>query len=152
MFNGDVIRSIFGVVELDMEENKKEVFRISVRNLVEFILRSGDIDARRGGFADKEAMAKGSRIHRKIQKKMGGHYQAEVPLFHETVYDEIIIRVEGEGFLYNMVRIISGTLIKVGLHAYPPEHVKTILESADRTLAGETVPAQGLFLKKIEYL
>ncbi|MDY4971674.1 MAG: ATP-dependent DNA helicase, partial [Lachnospiraceae bacterium] len=78
-----------------MEENKKEVFRISVRNLVEFILRSGDIDGRRGGFADKEAMAKGSRIHRKIQKKMGSYYQAEVPLFHETVYEEIIIRVEG---------------------------------------------------------
>ena len=87
-----------------MEENnrmetqaleKKEVLRISVRNLVEFILRSGDLDARREGFADKEAMAKGSRIHRKIQKKMGGYYQAEVPLFHETVYDEIIIRVEG---------------------------------------------------------
>lgn len=65
---------------------------------------------------------------------------------------EIIIRVEGEGFLYNMVRIISGTLIKVGLHAYPPKYVKTILESRDRTLAGETVPAKGLFLKKIEYL
>ena len=65
---------------------------------------------------------------------------------------EIIIRVEGEGFLYNMVRIISGTLIKVGLHAYPPEYVKTVLESCDRTLAGETVPAKGLFLKKIEYL
>lgn len=65
---------------------------------------------------------------------------------------EIIIRVEGEGFLYNMVRIISGTLIKVGLHAYTPEYVKTVLESCDRTLAGETVPAKGLFLKKIEYL
>ena len=65
---------------------------------------------------------------------------------------EIIIRVEGEGFLYNMVRIISGTLIKVGLHSYPPEYVKTVLESCDRTLAGETVPAKGLFLKKIEYL
>ena len=65
---------------------------------------------------------------------------------------EIIIRVEGEGFLYNMVRIISGTLINVGLHAYPPEYVKTVLESCDRTLAGETVPAKGLFLKKIEYL
>lgn len=79
----------------------------------------------------------------------------EVPVSSAENVDhrrEIIIRVEGEGFLYNMVRIISGTLIKVGLHAYPPEHVKTILESADRTLAGETVPAQGLFLKKIEYL
>ena len=83
------------VVENKEVLEKKEVLRISVRNLVEFILRSGDLDARRGGFADKEAMAKGSRIHRKIQKKMGGYYQAEVPLFHETVYDEIIIRVEG---------------------------------------------------------
>ena len=46
---------------------EKEVIRISVRNLVEFILRSGDLDTRRGAFADREAMAKGSRIHRKIQ-------------------------------------------------------------------------------------
>ena len=65
---------------------------------------------------------------------------------------DIIIRVQGEGFLYNMVRIISGTLIKVGLHGWPPEYVKEILESRDRTRAGETVPAKGLFLKKIEYL
>ena len=63
----------------------------------------------------------------------------------------IVIRVEGEGFLYNMVRIISGTLIKVGLHGWTPEYVKEILESRDRTRAGETAPAKGLFLKKIEY-
>lgn len=65
---------------------------------------------------------------------------------------EIIIRVKGEGFLYNMVRIISGTLIKAGTHGWPPEYIKTILEAKDRTLAGETVPAKGLFLKQIEYL
>ena len=65
---------------------------------------------------------------------------------------DIVIRVEGEGFLYNMVRIISGTLIKVGLHIWLPDYVKEILESRDRTRAGETVPAKGLFLKKIEYL
>ncbi len=64
---------------------------------------------------------------------------------------DIIIRVEGEGFLYNMVRIISGTLIKVGLHGWQPEYVKEILASRDRTRAGETAPAKGLFLKKIEY-
>ena len=45
--------------------------RISVRNLVEFILRSGDIDNRRGTMADKDAMQMGSRIHRKIQGRMG---------------------------------------------------------------------------------
>ena len=44
-----------------------ETIRISVRNLVEFILRSGDIDNRKGGIADKEAMQLGSRLHRKIQ-------------------------------------------------------------------------------------
>ena len=65
---------------------------------------------------------------------------------------KVIIRVTGEGFLYNMVRIISGTLIKVGLGGYPPEHVKEILAACDRSKAGETVPAKGLFLKKIEYL
>lgn len=74
---------------------EREVIRISVRNLVEFILRSGDLDQRRGGFADREAMAKGSRIHRKIQKQMGGAYQAEVPLFIEKDYGEFVIRVEG---------------------------------------------------------
>ena len=51
-----------------------------------------------------------------------------------------------------MVRIISGTLIKVGLGVYPPEYVKEILAACDRSKAGETVPAKGLFLKKIEYL
>lgn len=65
---------------------------------------------------------------------------------------EIIIEVQGEGFLYNMVRIITGTLIKAGLHVYPPEYVKEIIEAKDRSKAGETVPAKGLFLQKIEYL
>lgn len=64
---------------------------------------------------------------------------------------KIIIRVIGEGFLYNMVRIIAGTLIKVGLGVYPPEHVKEIREARNRDLAGETARARGLFLKKIEY-
>ncbi len=72
----------------------KPVFRISVRNLVEFILRSGDIDNRHSG-SDKEAMQKGSRIHRKIQKRMGVGYQAEVSLKWETEYEDLIILVEG---------------------------------------------------------
>lgn len=66
--------------------------------------------------------------------------------------DEIIVEVEGEGFLYNMVRIITGTLIKAGHHVFPPEYVKEIIASKDRRNAGETVPAKGLFLQKIEYL
>lgn len=72
----------------------KPVFRISVRNLVEFILRSGDIDNRHS-VSDKEAMQKGSRIHRKIQKRMGAGYQAEVSLKWKTEYEDLIILVEG---------------------------------------------------------
>ena len=55
---------------------EKPVIRISVRNLVEFILRSGDLTSRSGTAADKEAMLKGSRFHRNIQKQMGSTYQA----------------------------------------------------------------------------
>lgn len=73
----------------------KEVIRISVRNLVEFILRSGDLDTRKGAFTDREAMAKGSRIHRKIQRQMGASYQAEVSMSHTTEFDEFVILVEG---------------------------------------------------------
>ena len=72
----------------------KPVVRISVRNLVEFILRSGDLDNRRGS-ADKEAMLKGSRLHRKIQSQMGSHYRAEVSLKYTTEYDDVSIAVEG---------------------------------------------------------
>lgn len=68
--------------------------RISVRNLVEFILRHGDIDNRTGG-ADKDAMQQGSRIHRKIQRQMGAEYRAEVALKYEVPYEDFVLSVEG---------------------------------------------------------
>lgn len=73
---------------------EKPIVRISVRNLVEFILRNGDLVSG-SGTADKEAMLKGSRLHRKIQKQMGSHYQPEVSLKKDTEYDDLILRVEG---------------------------------------------------------
>lgn len=73
---------------------KKEI-KVSVRNLVEFILRSGDLDNRRGGSADKDAMAEGSRIHRKIQKMMGSTYKAEVAMKLTIPVDEFWLTVEG---------------------------------------------------------
>ncbi|MBQ9119192.1 MAG: tRNA pseudouridine(38-40) synthase TruA [Lachnospiraceae bacterium] len=63
----------------------------------------------------------------------------------------ITIRINGNGFLYNMVRIIAGTLIQVGFHRYPPEQVATILAAKDRAAAGETAPACGLTLIEICY-
>ena len=63
--------------------------------------------------------------------------------------DMIRIRINGNGFLYNMVRIIVGTLLKVGTGMYPPEHVKEILEAKDRRLAGPKAEARGLTLMEI---
>ena len=65
--------------------------------------------------------------------------------------DEIVIRITGNGFLYNMVRIIAATLIRVGRGFYEPEKVREILEAKKRTEAGVTAPPQGLTLMEIRY-
>lgn len=65
--------------------------------------------------------------------------------------DEIIIRICGNGFLYNMVRIIAGTLMEVGRGHSKPEQIKEILELKDRQAAGPTAPACGLTLVKYEF-
>ena len=65
--------------------------------------------------------------------------------------NEITIRITGNGFLYNMVRIIVGTLIRVGRGFYEPGKVKEILEAKDRKAAGVTAPAHGLMLMEINY-
>ena len=65
---------------------------------------------------------------------------------------EIVIRVSGTGFLYNMVRIIAGTLMEVGRGAIEPEQMVTILEACDRSKAGPTAPPEGLTLVRYEIL
>ena len=65
--------------------------------------------------------------------------------------DEIVIRVTGTGFLYNMVRIIAGTLMAVGMGKLEPEAVAGIIESKDRSKAGQTAEPQGLTLMHIYY-
>lgn len=73
----------------------KEVLRSSVRDLVEFLFKSGDIDNRHMGFAEKDAMNAGSKMHRKIQKRMGPDYQAEVPLKRTVSFDRFDLELEG---------------------------------------------------------
>ena len=75
-------------------ENNQPLIRISVRNLVEFILRSGDIDNRIAA-ADKDAMVMGGKIHRKIQRQMGAGYHAEVPLKCEIPCKGFTLLIEG---------------------------------------------------------
>lgn len=64
----------------------------------------------------------------------------------------ITIRVSGTGFLYNMVRIIAGTLMEVGTGKYPPARVKEILKACDRSQSGPTAPARGLTLTAYDFL
>lgn len=97
------------VLDAVRAKEKRQV-KISVRNLVEFVLRSGDIDNRRFGAAQKEAMSEGSRIHRKIQKKMGAGYRAEVPMKHLVKDDEVDLLIEGRAdgiFEENGIQVID---------------------------------------------
>jgi len=74
-------------------------------------------------------------------------YKAEV----RTDGERILIELTGNGFLYNMVRIISGTLLDVGLGKIEPSEIEDIINSKDRTIAGKTLPAHGLYLVKVNY-
>ena len=65
--------------------------------------------------------------------------------------EKIIIELTGNGFLYNMVRIISGTLLDVGLGKIQPEEIPEMIESKDRQRAGKTLPAHGLYLVEVKY-
>ena len=68
----------------------------------------------------------------------------------ETKQD-VFLRFEGNGFLYNMVRILTGTLVEIGAGLRSVESVQEILEKGERKLAGETAPAQGLTLLEVKY-
>ena len=65
--------------------------------------------------------------------------------------DRIYIELTGNGFLYNMVRIIAGTLVDVGIGKTEPKEIEKIIESKKREKAGKTLPPQGLYLVKVEY-
>ena len=92
-------------------------------------------------------------IHTQAETTVRTIYSLEV--LEEELPDlggrRIRIRVTGNGFLYNMVRILAGTLIQVGLGAYAPEDMEPVLAACDRQAAGPTAPAQGLTLIGMEY-
>lgn len=86
-------------------------------------------------------------LHTAVKDTVRTVYDLEI----EKDRDMITIRISGNGFLYNMVRIIAGTLINVGRGACSPEKVKEILDAKDRREAAGTAPAKGLILKGIRY-
>ena len=86
-------------------------------------------------------------VHTQAETTIRTIYQLEV----EETGAEIRIRVCGNGFLYNMVRIIAGTLIEAGQGKYPPERVKEMLDGKERQKSGPTAPAKGLCLLGYEW-
>ena len=87
-------------------------------------------------------------VHTQVEDTVRTIYDLEV----EKEGELITIRVRGNGFLYNMVRILAGTLIGVGRGAIDPKQIPAIIEAKDRQKAGMTVPPQGLRLVEIDYL
>ena len=75
-------------------------------------------------------------------------YKAEVK---EMPNNRIYIELTGNGFLYNMVRIIAGTLVDIGLEKIKPEDISNIIMQGKRDLAGKTLPPNGLYLLNVEY-
>ncbi len=93
----------------------------------------------------------------KAFKATGGNNKNSVRTIYSAVvnYDpsteKIVIELVGSGFLYNMVRIIAGTLVEVGLGKMAPNEITSIIESKDRTKAGKTLPPHGLYLVEVFY-
>nr|MCR4674295.1 ATP-dependent DNA helicase [Lachnospiraceae bacterium] len=87
---------------MENETIEKPYLRISVRNLVEFVLRSGDIDDRSSGRNQVTAMQEGTKVHKRIQNKMGINYHSEVPLKFVISYDDYNLGIEGraDGIIY----------------------------------------------------
>ena len=99
----------------------EKIIRLSVRNLVEFILKEGDIDNRISGTLDKDAMLMGGRLHRKIQRMMGSNYQAEVSLKLQLPCDGFQLKLEGraDGILLESEKTII-------------DEIKGVVRSLDR--------------------
>ena len=86
-------------------------------------------------------------IHTGVKSTVRTIYSIDI----EKTGDLLVLRIRGNGFLYNMVRIIAGTLVDVGRGFREPEEIRDILEAEDRERAGATAPARGLTLFSVEY-
>jgi Rad3-related DNA helicase len=94
---------------MEQGHGSKKKIKLSVRELVEFVLRSGDIDRRRTSGAKEDAMQAGSRIHRKLQRRMGANYQAEVVMRHTVEEEQFDLIIEGRAD--GVIREVTGDVV-----------------------------------------
>lgn len=114
---------------------------------VSYPLNLGDMRTAAGYLKGEHDFKSFCSPHTEVKETVRTVHSLEI----EKEGDIITVRISGNGFLYNMVRIIVGTLINVGRGACPPEKVKEILVARDRRKAAATAPAKGLVLKHIRY-
>ena len=130
--------------------NNSEYGSSIYRNLEYFVPNKLDVDSIRKAakYFEGEHDFKGF-------KATGGNNKNTIRTIYnvnvEKQGERIVLEFTGNGFLYNMVRIISGTLLEVGLGKIKPEEIPNIIESKDRTKAGKTLPPYALYLVKVEY-
>ena len=114
---------------------------------ISYPLNLGDMRTAAGYLKGEHVFKSFCSPHTEVKETVRTVHSLEI----EKEGDIITVRISGNGFLYNMVRIIVGTLINVGRGACPPEKVKEILVARDRRKAAATAPAKGLELKHIRY-
>lgn len=139
--------SLFSKRDLDTEKMKKAAeYLVGEHDFTSFANPSSQVLAE-GGSAVRTIYS----VEIEKNPKNDGFFVQESRNIRHVPDSEIIIRVTGNGFLYNMVRIIAGTLINVGNGLKSPESVDEALKAKDRTKAGPTAEARGLRLVRIEY-
>lgn len=130
--------------------NNSEIGTAIYRNLEYHIPQKLDVEAMKNAIKYFEG-----EHDFKAFKSSGTSSKSSVRTIYNTKIIEneerIIIELTGNGFLYNMVRIISGTLVEVGFGKIKPEDIKKIIESKDRKRAGKTLPPHGLYLVEVVY-
>lgn len=120
------------------------------RKYTHFVYKALDVEAMRKAAADflgTHCFTSVCSTHTQVQDHVRTIYSLDIIQEGHL----ITMRIRGNGFLYNMVRIIAGTLIKIGMHEISENSVPSILEAENREAAGPTAPAQGLTLVGIEY-
>ena len=129
----------------------KDIFR---RNYSYWVPQELDVDR----MQEAAEYLKGTHDFKAFQSSGGNEREttvrtiSDVKVFRDELRPtDVIIEVTGDGFLYNMVRIITGTLVETGLGKKEPSQMKDIIESLDRASAGHTAPAEGLYLKEIYF-
>ena len=128
--------------------DEADIFR---RNYCYHVKSSLDVDAMRKG----AGFIVGTHDFACFQAAGGNVRETTVRTVHSLEIiekgDELLIEISGDGFLYNMVRIIVGTLVEVGQGRIEPGKIEKIIEGCDRQNAGHTAPAEGLYLVEIYY-